>query len=77
MFVIFKNRMTVEFILAALNSALVVGIIVLLIHFNNKINDLQNSVMDLLRYRQHNEVQLQNLINDINRNDEFLLNKNA
>lgn len=69
--------MTVEFILAALNSALVVGIIVLLIHFNNKINDLQNSVMDLLRYRQHNEVQLQNLINDINRNDEFLLNKNA
>lgn len=67
--------MTVEFILAALNSALVLGIIVLLIHFNNKINDLQNSVMDLFRYRQHNEVQLQNLINDINRNDEFLLNK--
>lgn len=67
--------MAIEFVLAALNSVLIIGIIALIIYLNSKISELENSVLDLFRYRSHNEVQLQNLINDINKNDEFLLNK--
>jgi hypothetical protein len=67
--------MSVEFVLAALNSALIVGIIALLIYLNSKVGDLENDVSDFSRYRQNNEIQLQNLINDINKNDEYILSK--
>jgi len=68
-------QMSVEFVLAALNSALIVGIIALLIYLNSKVGDLENDVSDFSRYRQNNEIQLQNLINDINKNDEYILSK--
>lgn len=65
--------MSIEFVLAALNSALIIGIIAVIVYVYNKVGDLENSVIDLFRYRQHNEVQLQNLINDVNKNDAYLL----
>jgi hypothetical protein len=67
--------MAIEFVLAALNSVLIIGVIAMIVYLNSKISELENSVLDLFRYRSHNEIQLQNLINDINKNDEFLLNK--
>ena len=67
--------MSIEFVLAALNSALIIGIIAMVVYVYNKVGDLENSVIDLFRYRQHNEVQLQNLINDVNKNDAYLLSQ--
>lgn len=67
--------MSIEFVLAALNSALIIGIIAMIVYVYNKVGDLENSVIDLFRYRQHNEVQLQNLINDVNKNDAYLLSQ--
>lgn len=67
--------MAVEFVLAALNSILIIGVIAMIVFLNSKISELENGILDLFRYRQKNEVQLQNLINDINKNDEYILNK--
>ena len=45
------------------------------IHLHRRITDVQVNIDSLFEYRVKNEVQLENLIKDINKNDNFLNDK--
>tara|TARA_B100000405_G_scaffold62921_2_gene43006 strand:+ start:2203 stop:2397 length:195 start_codon:yes stop_codon:yes gene_type:complete len=58
-----------------INLISILIIFVLKLHIYRKITDVENSIRSLNTYRKNNEIQLENLINDINKNDKYLADK--
>jgi|TARA_B100001564_G_C20647565_1_gene675148 hypothetical protein len=58
-----------------INLISILIIFVLKLHIYRKITDVENDIRTLNEYRKNNEIQLENLINDINKNDEYLADK--
>ena len=61
--------------IAIINLISILIIFVLKLHIYRKITDVENDIRTLNEYRKNNEIQLENLINDINKNDEYLADK--
>jgi hypothetical protein len=59
-------------LLGILNVVFVILLFIQILYIIRKISDLENAVRALVQYRIDNEVQLDNLIKDINKNDKFL-----
>ena len=58
-----------------INLISIMIIFVLKLHIYRKITDVENDIRSLNDYRRNNEIQLDNLINDINKNDKYLADK--
>ncbi len=58
-----------------INLISIMIIFVLKLHIYRKITDVENDIRSLNDYRRNNEIQLNNLIHDINKNDKYLADK--
>ncbi len=65
----------ISIMIGIINLISILIIFVLKLHIYRKITDVENSIRSLNTYRKNNEIQLENLINDINKNDKYLADK--
>jgi uncharacterized membrane protein YvbJ len=61
--------------LSIINFVCIIILITFILLFFGRIVDMENYINDLERYRKDNEIQLNNLIDDINKNDRLISEK--